>query len=61
MSDSGQKITNTNQGYWRVEDVDGRQVLFDGTTHRMIIGILPDGTVGIIVSKDGEEVFDVFS
>lgn len=61
MSDTGQKLTNTNQGYLRIEDINGRMVLFDGTDHRMIIGILPDGTVGIAISKDGEDVFAAFS
>lgn len=61
MSDSGQRIKGTTQGYWRREDVNGYQILFDGTTNRIIIGILPDGTVGMVISKEGEEVLDVFS
>lgn len=61
MSTSGQKLTNTNQGYLRIEDKNGYMVLYDGTDHRMIIGILPDGTVGIAISKDGEDVFSAFS
>ncbi len=58
MSDTGQKIENTNQGYVRIENINGRIVVFDGTDHRMIIGLLPDGTVAIVISKEGEDVFD---
>ena len=36
-------------------------MLFDGTTWRMIIGILPDGTVGIAISKEGQDIYDAFS
>lgn len=61
MSDSGQKLTTTNQGYLRTEDMYGRMILFDGTNHRMIIGILPDGTVGIAISKEGIDIFSAFS
>lgn len=60
-STSGQKLTTSNQGYWRLEDVNGYQILFDGTVHRIIIGILPDGTVGMVISKEGNEVLDQFS
>lgn len=28
---------------------------------RIIIGILPDGTIGFVISKEGENVLDVFS
>lgn len=60
-SDTGQKLNATHQGYLRIEQVNGYMVLFDGTVNRMIIGILPDGTVGIVVSKEGIDVFSAFS
>lgn len=61
IRNTGQKITGTNKGYLRLEDKNGYLILFDGTNHRMIIGILPDGTVGIAISKEGQDVFDAFS
>jgi hypothetical protein len=30
-------------------------------TNRIIIGVLPDGDTGIVISKDGVEVQEVFS
>jgi len=35
-------------------------VLNDGTNRRMIIGKMPDGTIGIIISKTGADVFNLF-
>lgn len=61
VRNTGQKIIGTNKGYLRIEDTNGYMVLFDGTDSRMIIGILPDGTVGIAISKEGEDVFEAFS
>lgn len=60
-SDTGQKLSTTNQGYLRIEQINGYMVLFDGTVNRMIIGILPDGTIGIVISKEGIDVFSAFS
>ena len=61
MSDTGQKLDTTNQGYLSIENVNGYMVLFDGTVNRMIIGILPDGTVGIAISKESTDVYSAFS
>lgn len=57
----GQKLTPTLGGNLIIEQANGRLTLHDGTVFRMIIGILPDGTVGIAISKVGEDVFDAFS
>lgn len=36
-------------------------VLNDGTHNRMIIGLMPDGNIGIVISKPGYDVYDIFS
>lgn len=61
ISVEGQKSDNTLRGEIRIEWSKGRIVLFDGTYNRMIIGFLPDGTIGIAISKPGEDVFSAFS
>lgn len=60
-STSGSKNIATNNGKLQFTQQGNALVLFDGTTWRMIIGVLPDGTVGIAISKDGEDVYDAFS
>lgn len=57
----GQNRTDVLSGQLRIEDGNNRLVLFDGTVNRMIIGVLPDGTVGVVISKPGEDVFNIFS
>ena len=61
MSDTGQRITGTNAGYIKIEDINGRIVVYDGTDNRIIIGVLPDSTIGIVISKVGVDVFDLFT
>lgn len=56
----GQQRTSVLNGQLRIEDGNNRMVLFDGTNYRMIIGLLPDGTVGIVISREGVDVFNVF-
>lgn len=60
-STSGSKNISTNNGKLQFSQAGNALVLFDGTTWRMIIGVLPDGTVGIAISKDGEDIYDAFS
>lgn len=36
-------------------------VLNDGTDFRLILGKFPDGTIGLIISKPGEDVYSLFS
>lgn len=35
-------------------------VLSDGSKNRLILGRWPDGTIGLIISKEGIDVYDVF-
>lgn len=63
VSTSGQKQIKPIQGKLVVEEGNSRITLYDTTdnVYRMIIGILPDGTIGIAISKEGEDVFDAFN
>lgn len=36
-------------------------LLNDGTDRRMIIGVMPTGEIGVVISKQGEDVIDIFS
>ena len=58
---TGQHSTSVLNGQLRIEEGNNRMVLFNGSIYRMIIGVLPDGTVGIAISKEGEDVFAAFS
>lgn len=57
----GQKKTDTLNSKLRIEEGNNRLLLFDGADYRMIIGILPDDTIGIVITKEGEDVFDAYS
>lgn len=62
-ADSTQSITNKldDDTGARVEQRDGYISVYDGTDYRVLLGLLPDSTYGIVVSKPGEDVYDVFS
>lgn len=62
-STQGQKQIKPVRGKLVVEEGNSRITLYDTTdnVYRMIIGILPDGTIGIAISKEGEDVFDAFN
>lgn len=62
-STPGQKQTRVISGKLQVEEGNNRITLYDpdAAVYRMIIGILPDGTVGIAISKVGEDVFAAFA
>jgi len=58
----GKKMTTVKDGQVRLE-LDNNRFLVadeDGLV-RMIIGVLPDGTIGIVISKEGINVLDVFN
>ena len=58
---SGSKQLATNNGKLQFTQQGNALVLFDGTTWRLILGVLPDGTVGLAISKEGEDIYDAFS
>lgn len=57
---TGQQSTSGLNGQLRFEEGANRLVLHDGRHYRMVIGVLPDGTVGIAISKDGQDVLEAF-
>lgn len=57
---TGSASTSVLNGQLRIDDGNNRMVLYDGNYYRMIIGVLPDGTVGMIISKPGVDVFSLF-
>lgn len=42
-------------------EANGTQTINDGTSDRILIGLLPDATYGIVISKPGIDVNSVFS
>ena len=59
-STSGSKKIATNNGKLTFSQAGNSLVLFDGNTWRLILGVLPDGTVGLAFSKEGEDVYSAF-
>lgn len=57
---AGQDNTSVLSGQLRFEEGNNRLVLHDDTVYRMVIGVLPDGSIGVIISKPGKDVFDLF-
>lgn len=45
----------------RVQMQNNRIVIYDGTNERIVIGTLPDGTLGMAVSKAGYDVSGAYS
>lgn len=58
---TGQKTTDSNNGKLRFEEGSNRLVVQNGAKIQMIIGELPDGTIGIAVAKEGQDVVDAFN
>lgn len=59
---TGKKSESVKDGQVRIE-YDNNRILVadeDGLV-RMIMGVLPDGTIGIVISKEGINVLDVFN
>lgn len=44
-----------------VSTKNGRILVYDGTVNRVLIGLAPDGTYGVWVSKEGIDVLSSFS
>ena len=61
-SSKGKKMTSVKDGQVRIEFDNNRFLVADENgIVRMIIGLLPDGTIGIVISKEGISVLDVFN
>lgn len=61
MQTQGGKNVSAIGGQLSYEQDNSRFVMFDGTVYRMIFGLLPDGTIGFIISKEGVDVFSLFT
>ena len=58
----GQNKSSNLTGQLRFEEGLGRIVLFDGTNTRLLIGLDPySGEVVIVISKEGEDVFEALA
>lgn len=57
----GQKKTGAVNGQLQFKEGDNRMVLINGSLARIIFGVLPDGSVGFIITKEGKDAFAVFS
>lgn len=58
----GKKQTSVKDGQVRLEQDNNRLLVADEDgIVRMIIGVLPDGSIGIVISKEGISVYDLFS
>lgn len=57
-----QLIATLNQNSVIQQNENNTQIINDNSgVHRIIIGELPDGTFGIVVSKSGVNVLSLFS
>lgn len=62
VSSKGKKMSSVQDGQVRIEYGNNRFLVADENgIVRMIIGLLPDGTIGIVISKEGISVLDVFN
>lgn len=61
MSESGQQIGSVLDGNLTIEYGNNRIIVNDGTTNRLLMGLFPNGDIGLIVVKEGVEVLDVFN
>lgn len=55
-----QLVAMINQNFEALNQANMTRVISDGTNNRIIIGKLPDGSYGIVVSKPGIDVLNVF-
>lgn len=56
-----QNSQDTDDVSARISVEETRIVVYDGTDSRIIFGVLPDNTFGLVISKEGEDVIDAFS
>lgn len=58
----GKQIDSVLDGQVRLELGNNRLVVADANgIIRMIIGVLPDGDIGIVITKEGVNALDVFN
>jgi hypothetical protein len=74
-SPDGEQVANLENGRGFVIRQNGQDVLVlgyqqqqnlalvlnDGTTNRLMLGVFPDGTIGMIITKAGYDVYDALA
>jgi len=55
-----QNAQDVDDGVARISVQESRLVVYDTATARILFGVLPDGTFGIVISREGIDVFDTF-
>lgn len=55
------RISQTQMFQRGVDSRSGNILVSDATKRRIILGALPDGTYGLVISKAGYDVIDLFS
>ena len=61
MSETSAKKISTNTGKLTLNQAGDALVLWDGSIYRMIIGVTPDGIIDVVISKEGEDVYDDYT
>ncbi len=58
----GQKKTDTLDGNTKIETGNNYLTVFDEIeeVYQIIVGRLPDGTIGLVITKTGEDAFEAF-
>lgn len=55
------KVHGVGNAQLEIDNANARITFRDESdTPRMIIGLLPDDTIGVVISKPGQDVFDAF-
>jgi len=61
VSYKGQNKVDTLTSTIRLEEGKGRLVVTRNSLKNLILGVLPDGSIGFIIVKDGIDAENVFS
>lgn len=56
-----QQLAFINQNFQTLSNSLNPFIVSDGTNNRIILGKLPDGTYGLVISKPGYDVSSLFS
>ncbi len=60
-SQTNQPISLTDIGQRNIDTRSGNFIVRDASNSRIVIGILPDGNYGMVISKPGFNVEDLFT
>ena len=54
-------VTEATTRTARVETKNGQVLVHDGADYRILIGVAPDGSVGLWITKSGYDILEQFS